>query len=171
MSKKMLALYAALCLCLIFTISVWVLTSSDAKQHGAVDANVSRDPRAYTGSDSTGLAAALQRDRLIFPDSATRLRFKTITTDLGKQFYLTFHQPCAAMRGFLEQSGILHPSAPISGVQPDVAARVGWPSVPDAVGGDVRGASGGVGDGRVFELTTVGNNSINCILYYYSTTD
>ena len=168
MPKKILA--SCVMLCLIVVVLIWALVPTGAdKSQVSTDAGVSHDPRAYSGSDDTGLASALLRDNMVSPDTATQLRFKTITTDLGHQFYLTFRQPCADMRSYLEKSGMPTPEAPVGAVQPDVAARVGWPVVEDAAGGDVRGAGGELGDARFFELTTVGNNSTDCTLYYYST--
>lgn len=168
MPKKVLALCALLCM--IVVVLVWMSVPSSAdKNHVSTGIDVSHDPRAYAGSDDTGLTSALLRDNLVFPDAATQLRFKTITTDLGHQFYLTFRQPCADMQSYLEKSRIPTPEAPVGAVQSDVAARVGWPVFEDGAGGDVRGAGGEVGDARFFELTTAGNSSADCTLYYYST--
>ena len=168
MPKRVLAF--CVMLYLVAVVVIWALVPTSAnKSDVSTGAGASHDPRSYSGSDDTGLAPALLRDNMVFPDTATQVRFKTVTTDLGHQFYLTFRQSCADMRSYLEKSGIPTPEAPVGAVQPDVAARVGWPVVADAAGGDVRGAGGEVGDARFFQLTTVGNNSTHCTLYYYST--
>lgn len=146
---------------------LWLLLASKGGTRSSPGASTS-DVRAYPGSDATTLSAALGRDGLAEPANASRLRFETVTTDLGAQFYLTFKLSCVQVHHYLRESVIRDPlPGSLGGVQSDVGSRVGW--VVDDTTDGVTGSTGGIGDGRFFELSVVPEGGSQCSVYYYST--
>lgn len=126
------------------------------------------------GSSEVGprLNTALSRDGLFLPPQYTKLEYNVGDGSISSPFYLKFSATPNQVRAFISNSHVDQPVKAVQGVDPQTAARAGWPiaTLPPLTD-SVLGSIGQLDNGRWFAATFDERNGQTWTVYYYSALD